>query len=204
MDASWHQGQPLPYGKMAEVMKKSSHRRALHARQPSRPMVRNIDTVRRLDRTHARRTPGAAGFRNSDISAILPDRDRTTRDLAPEINTKAPEGFTTGASTGAAIEAWWAGSSDRRPCHRPIGATSPRTLNRSQAARPAQPAVVVADRAGIPEIESKRTPAGIDEGALSDTSVHCDGTSRMSAVGAPKRFSKDRRPRRVKTSASAD
>ena len=45
----------------------------------------------------------AAGFRNSDISAILPDRDQTTRDLAPEINTKAPEGFTTGASTGAAI-----------------------------------------------------------------------------------------------------
>ena len=42
----------------------------------------------------------AAGFRNSDISAILPDRDQTTRDLAPEINTKAPEGFTTGASTG--------------------------------------------------------------------------------------------------------
>jgi hypothetical protein len=29
----------------------------------------------------------AAGFRNSDISAILPDRDRTTRDLAPEINS---------------------------------------------------------------------------------------------------------------------
>ena len=45
----------------------------------------------------------AAGFRNSDISAILPDRDGTTRDLAAEINTKAPEGFTTGASTGAAI-----------------------------------------------------------------------------------------------------
>src|SRR4029079_19282203 len=45
----------------------------------------------------------AAVFRNSDISAILPDRDQTTRDLAPEINTKAPEGFTTGASTGAAI-----------------------------------------------------------------------------------------------------
>ena len=45
----------------------------------------------------------AAGFRNSDISAILPERDRTTQDLAHEINSKAPEGFTAGASTGAAL-----------------------------------------------------------------------------------------------------
>ena len=39
----------------------------------------------------------AAGFRNSDVSAILPERDQTTRDLAHEINTKAPEGAATGA-----------------------------------------------------------------------------------------------------------
>ena len=45
----------------------------------------------------------AAQFRNSDISAVLPERDRTTRDLAHEINTKAPEGVATGAGTGAAI-----------------------------------------------------------------------------------------------------
>jgi hypothetical protein len=45
----------------------------------------------------------AANFRNSDISAILPDRDRTTKDLAHEINSKAPEGIATGAGTGAAI-----------------------------------------------------------------------------------------------------
>jgi hypothetical protein len=37
----------------------------------------------------------AAGFRNSDVSAILPERDQTTRDLAHEINTKAPEGAAT-------------------------------------------------------------------------------------------------------------
>jgi len=30
----------------------------------------------------------AAGFRNSDISAILPERDRTTKDLAHEINSR--------------------------------------------------------------------------------------------------------------------
>src|ERR1051325_10590476 len=45
----------------------------------------------------------AANFRNSDISAILPDRDRTTRDLAHEINTKTPEGIAAGAGTGAAV-----------------------------------------------------------------------------------------------------
>ena len=45
----------------------------------------------------------AAGFRNSDVSAILPERDRTTKDLAHEINTKAPEGAATGAGTGAAV-----------------------------------------------------------------------------------------------------
>ena len=45
----------------------------------------------------------AAGFRNSDVSAILPERDRTTKDLAHEINTKAPEGATAGAGTGAAV-----------------------------------------------------------------------------------------------------
>ena len=44
-----------------------------------------------------------AGFRNSDISVILPERDRTTRDLAHEIHTKAPEGIATGAGSGAAV-----------------------------------------------------------------------------------------------------
>ena len=45
----------------------------------------------------------AAGFRNSDISVILPERDKTTRDLAHEINTKAPEGIAAGAGSGAAL-----------------------------------------------------------------------------------------------------
>ena len=45
----------------------------------------------------------AAEFRNSDISVILPERDRTTQDLAHEINTKAPEGVATGAGAGAAV-----------------------------------------------------------------------------------------------------
>ena len=45
----------------------------------------------------------AAEFRASDISAVLPDRGHTTRDLAHEIHTKAPEGIAAGAGTGAAV-----------------------------------------------------------------------------------------------------
>jgi hypothetical protein len=45
----------------------------------------------------------AANFRNSDISAIFLERERTTKDLAHEINTKAAEGIATGAGTGAAV-----------------------------------------------------------------------------------------------------
>ena len=44
-----------------------------------------------------------AGFRSSDVSVILPDRDHTAKDLAHEINSKAPEGFSTGAGAGAAV-----------------------------------------------------------------------------------------------------
>ena len=44
-----------------------------------------------------------AGFRNSDISVIISERDRTTKDLVAEINTKASEGAATGAGAGAAV-----------------------------------------------------------------------------------------------------
>ena len=41
----------------------------------------------------------AAGFRDSDISALLPDRD-STRAFAHEKHTKAPEGAAAGATAG--------------------------------------------------------------------------------------------------------
>src|SRR5918996_401793 len=87
----------------------------------------------------------AAGFRNSDVSVILPERDRTTKDLAHEINTKAPEGAATGAGTGAAVGGvlgWLIG----------IGALI---------------------GAGMPEIEAKRYAGRIREGGYL-CSVHCD------------------------------
>src|SRR5437763_16263211 len=44
----------------------------------------------------------SAGFRNSDVSALLPD-NVGTKDFAHEKNTKAPEGATTGATSGAVL-----------------------------------------------------------------------------------------------------
>jgi hypothetical protein len=44
----------------------------------------------------------AAGFRNDDISVLLPDNP-STKEFAHEKNTKAPEGATTGVATGGVI-----------------------------------------------------------------------------------------------------
>jgi hypothetical protein len=44
----------------------------------------------------------AEGFRESDMSALLPDR-RGTAEVAAEKHTKAPEGALAGAATGGAI-----------------------------------------------------------------------------------------------------
>src|SRR5437667_11090326 len=44
----------------------------------------------------------AAGFRNSDISALFPE-NAGTKDFAHEKHTKAPEGATTGAGTGVVL-----------------------------------------------------------------------------------------------------
>jgi hypothetical protein len=44
----------------------------------------------------------SAGFHNQDISVLAPDNE-TTKQLATEKNTKAPEGVTAGATTGGII-----------------------------------------------------------------------------------------------------
>jgi hypothetical protein len=121
----------------------------------------------------------AADFRNSDISAILPERDQTTRDLAHEINTKAPEGIATGAGAGAAVGGvlgWLVG----------IGALAIPGIGPLVAAGPVVAALAGAGAAGatgglvggligagIPEIEAKRYAGRIREGAYL-ISVHCD------------------------------
>src|SRR4029453_14701328 len=121
----------------------------------------------------------AANFRNSDISAIFPERDRTTKDLAHEINTKAPEGVATGAGSGAAVGGvlgWLVG----------IGAIAIPGIGALAAAGPVVAALAGAGPAGgggglgggvvgggIPEVEAKRYAGRIREGGYL-VSVHCD------------------------------
>ena len=44
----------------------------------------------------------SGGFRSDDISVLAPDQD-TTKELATEKNTKAPEGTATVAAAGGAV-----------------------------------------------------------------------------------------------------
>src|SRR6266567_455241 len=56
-------------------------------------------------RTHAENCVDillTAGYRNDDISLLAPDQE-STRQLATEKNTKAPEGAATGATAGGAV-----------------------------------------------------------------------------------------------------
>src|SRR5258708_40053261 len=57
------------------------------------------------DRQHAEQAVDGlrvAGFRNSDVSALLPD-NVGTKDLAHEKNTKAPEGAAAGGASGGVL-----------------------------------------------------------------------------------------------------
>ena len=56
----------------------------------------------------------AANFRNTDISVLLPE-GAGTKDFAHEKNTKAPEGATTGAGTGATSASSVTGRTGRLP-----------------------------------------------------------------------------------------
>jgi hypothetical protein len=121
----------------------------------------------------------AANFRNSDISAILPDRDRTTKDLAHEINSKAPEGIATGAGTGAAIGGvmgWLIGVGALAiPGVGPLVAAGPIVAALAGAGAAGATGGLVGGLigAGIPEIEAKRYAGRIREGGYL-ISVHCD------------------------------
>ena len=121
----------------------------------------------------------AAEFRNSDISVILPERDRTTRDLAHEINTKAPEGVAAGAGSGAAVGGvlgWLVGiGAIAIPGVGPLVAAGPvvAALAGAGAAGAAGGLVGGLVGAGIPEVEAKRYAGRIREGGYL-LSVHCD------------------------------
>lgn len=121
-----------------------------------------------------------AGFRNTDISVLLPE-NVGNKDFAHEKHTKAPEGAVAGASTGAVIGAalgWLAG----------IGALAIPGIGPFIAAGPIVAALsglgavgAVGGLAGaligigIPEYEAKRYEGRIRSGGIL-LSVHCDNS----------------------------
>lgn len=118
-----------------------------------------------------------AGFRNTDISALLPENEGT-KDFAVRKDTKAPEGTAAGAGTGAVIGGglgWLAG----------IGALAIPGLGPLIAAGPIVAALTGVGVGGaiggitgalvgmgIPEYEAKRYEGRIQKGGIL-LSVHC-------------------------------
>jgi hypothetical protein len=122
----------------------------------------------------------AAGYRNTDISVLFPE-NVGTKDFAVEKGTKAPEGATTGAGTGAVIGGglgWLAG----------IGALAIPGLGPFIAAGPIVAALAGVGVGGavggvtgaligmgIPEYEAKRYEGRVKEGGIL-LSVHSDNS----------------------------
>jgi hypothetical protein len=119
-----------------------------------------------------------AGYRNSDISVLLPE-SAGSHDLAHEMHSKAPEGASTGAGIGAAtggVLGWLAG----------IGALAIPGIGPLVAAGPIVAALAGAGAAGVaggligglvglgmPEVEAKRYEGKIRGGRIL-LSVHAD------------------------------
>jgi hypothetical protein len=138
---------------------------------------------------HAVEALKAAGFSNSDVSALFPE-NKGTKDFAHEKNTKAPEGATTGAGTGALLGGglgWLAG----------IGALAIPGLGPFIAAGPIMAALAGAGVGGaiggltgalvgmgIPEYEAKRYEGRVKDGGilLSVHSDNSDETKRAKAI----------------------
>jgi hypothetical protein len=121
-----------------------------------------------------------AGFRNTDISVLFPE-NVGTKDFAHEKATKAPEGATAGAGTGAVVGGalgWLAG----------IGALAIPGIGPLVAAGPIMAALAgvgvggtiggitgMLIGMGIPEYEAKRYEGRIREGGIL-LSVHSDNS----------------------------
>jgi len=120
------------------------------------------------------------GYRNTDISVLLP-QSSSTKDFAHQKHTKAPEGATTGAGTGAVVGGtlgWLAG----------IGTLAIPGVGPFIAAGPLMAALAgigvggavgglvgALVGMGIPEYEAKRYEGHVKNGGIL-LSVHCDDT----------------------------
>lgn len=119
-----------------------------------------------------------AGFRNTDISILMP-QSLGTKDMGAEKHTKGPEGATAGATTGAVLGGalgWLAG----------VGALAIPGLGPLIAAGPIMAMLAGAGVGaavggisgsligmGIPEYEAKRYEGLVKEGKIL-ISIHCD------------------------------
>jgi hypothetical protein len=126
----------------------------------------------------------AAGFRSNDVSVLAPDQ-RSTKELATEKNTKAPEGTTTGATAGGAIGGTLGLLAG-------IGALAIPGLGPFIAAGPIMGALAGMGAGaatggligalvgmGIPEYEAKRYEGRVKDGGVL-ISVHCDDSEWVS------------------------
>jgi hypothetical protein len=120
----------------------------------------------------------AAGFSNNDISALFPDRSGT-RDFAHRKGTKAPEGATAGAGTGAVLGGtlgWLAGVGALAiPGIGPLVAAGPLAAALSGAAVGGAVGGIAGALVGmgIPEYEAKRYEGKVKEGGIL-ISVHTE------------------------------
>ncbi len=125
-----------------------------------------------------------AGFSNTDISVLFPDKE-TTRDFAHEKHTKAPEGAATGAGTGGVLGGalgWLAGiGAIAIPGVGPFIAAGPILAALSGAAVGAAVGGITGGLVGlgIPEYEAKRYEGKIRQGNIL-ISVHADTSEEIS------------------------
>jgi hypothetical protein len=124
-----------------------------------------------------------SGFQQSDVSVLLPE-NLGNREIATQKNTKAPEGATAGAGSGAVIGGtlgWLVG----------IGALAIPGLGPFIAAGPIMAALAGAGVGGavggvtgalvgmgIPEFEAKRYEGRLQKGGIL-VSVHCDTSEEV-------------------------
>ena len=129
-----------------------------------------------------------AGFSNTDISALFPDK-AGTRDFAHEQNTKAPEGATTGASAGGLLGGtlgWLAGIGALAiPGVGPLIAAGPIMAALGGAAVGAAVGGLTGALVGmgIPEYEAKRYEGKVKDGNIL-ISVHTEDSDERARAKA--------------------